>query len=291
MDVGFIGLGAMGKAMASRLINAGHRVRVWNRSPGPARELETCGAETAATPRDAVYGNVCISMLADDGAVRDVIIDGNIFPKHGTSTIHVNMSTISVAFAKELTAYHAALVVPYLAAPVFGLVDMAASGKLNIVAAGDAAVIDRVQPLFDAMGQKTWRVGTDPSQANAVKVAGNLMIACAIETMAEASALTQAHGVAAADFLAVMAHGPFDAPIYRHYGGLIAERRYEPVNFKLSLGLKDVRLALSAGEAVKVPLPFANILHDSFIDAIAHGDGHKDWAAIADVAKRRTTIS
>jgi len=286
MEAGIIGLGGMGKAMAIRLLEAGHHVRVWNRSAGPCQDLEQRGAEVAATPREAIFGTACFSMLADDKAVREIFLDSPTLPVEGTSVIHVNMATISVALATELAGHHAALGIPYVAAPVFGVAEMAANGKLNIVAAGRATLIDAVQPLFDALGQRTWRVGTEPSRANAVKIAGNFMIASAIETVAEASALAQTHGVPSADFLSIMAGGPFDSPIYRHYGQRIAASSYEPVNFKLALGLKDVELALAAADG-RLLLPFGDVLRDTFQRAIDQGHCEKDWAAIAEVAKRR----
>ncbi len=291
MEVGFIGAGNMGKAMALNLIKAGHRVHVWNRSPAPLDELRIQGAIIARNPRDAFRGDALLSMLADDATVRSVIVDGGVLPEGGTATIHVNMATISVAFAKELAALHAAVGVSYIAAPVFGRPDAAAAGKLHVLAAGDSAAIDRLQPLFDVIGQKTWRLGAHPSNANAAKIAGNLTVACAIEAIAEASALARAHGISAADLVDILTSTLFTGPVYRGYGDLIANRHYEPAGFRLTLGLKDVRLALSAGLGANVPLPFASVLRDNFVDAIAHGDGGKDWAAIAEVAVRRAALA
>jgi len=291
VEVGFIGLGNMGKAMAGNLLKAGHRVRVWNRSRGPVDDLVAQGAEPADSPAHAFRGDAVISMLADDAAVRAVMLDGQLLAKAPKSTIHVNMATISVALAKELADIHASHGIRYVAAPVFGRPGVAAAGKLNILAAGEAAAIDRVQPLFDAMGQRTWRLGDEPHRANVVKVAGNFMIACAIETMAEAAALARANGVSAAEFLEVMTGTLFAAPIYKGYSALIVDERFEPAGFRTKLGLKDVRLALAAGEGANVPLPFASVVRDNLIDAIAQGDGDKDWVVLADVALRRAGLS
>ena len=287
MDVGFIGLGSMGKPMAANLLKAGHRVRVWNRSSGPVQELRQLGAEVAENPRDTFRGDACISMLSNDDAVRAVVMDGDFLPGGGSLTIHINMATVSVPFSKEIAQFHRVRGVPYVSAPVFGFAAMAVAAKLNILAAGDAASIDRVQPLFDAMGPKTFRLGEDPSRSSIVKIAGNFMVACVIETMGEAGALVQANGMAAGDFFDVMVKALFDVPVYSSYAGRIAEKRFEPAAFKLVLGLKDVQLALAAGGTANVPLPFASILRDNFLDALAHGDGNKDWSAIAQVAERR----
>lgn len=287
MEIGFIGLGAMGKAMAANLIKAGHRVRVWNRSPGPVAALREIGAEAAATVPDVFRGDLVISMLAEDGALRATLLETGVIAAAPKGLLHVNMATISVALAEELTELHRQCGLGYVAAPVFGRPDVAAAGNLNIVAAGPTDLLDRAQPIFDVLGQKTWRVGEEPIRANIVKVAGNFMIGAAIEAMGEATALTRGYGVSAADFLEIVSNTLFAAPVYKGYGALIAEQRYEPAAFKLTLGLKDIRLALAAGDGANVPLPLASLLRDNMLDAIAAGDGDRDFATLATVAQRR----
>lgn len=289
MDVGFIGLGAMGRGMAANLIKAGHRVRVWNRSPGPADELARAGAEVVAEPA-AAFGGAVFSMLADDQAVRQTVLEQALLPRAPAGTVHVNLATVSVALAEELSAEHGRHGVEYVAAPVFGRPDAAAAGHLAIVAAGPAAALDRVQPLLDVLGRRTWRVGDRAAQANAVKIAGNFLIASAIESMAEAAVLVERHGVAPAALLDVMTSTLFSAPVYQNYGAQIVARRYDPAGFRLVLGLKDVRLALEAAEAGRAPMPFAGVLRDHFLEALAHGDGERDWAAVADVARRHAGL-
>ncbi|WP_267117819.1 NAD(P)-dependent oxidoreductase, partial [Xanthomonas sacchari] len=223
----------------------------------------------------------------DDTAVRETLLDRGALDALTAGSVHVNMATISVTLARELHALHAERGVAYLAMPVLGRVEVAAAGQLNLLAAGDAAALARVQPLLDVIGRKTWYFGAAPEQANAVKLAANLCLASAIGTMAEASALVRGHGVEAADFLDMLTSTVFAAPAYQTYGGMIAEQRYSPAGFKATLGLKDVRLALNAGETRHVPMPLAAVLRDAFIEAIAHGDGDLDWAALAKVAARR----
>jgi 3-hydroxyisobutyrate dehydrogenase-like beta-hydroxyacid dehydrogenase len=204
--------------------------------------------------------------------------------------VHVNHATISVALAKQLTEEHAKRGLEYVAAPVFGRPDMAAAARLNILVAGKPAAVERVQLLLEAMGSKLWPLGDAPERANVVKIAGNFMLAAAIESMAEASALTRAHGVSAADFLEVMTNTLFAAPAYQGYGKLIAEQRFKPAGFTLPLGLKDVELALTAGSAARVPLPFAGVLRDSLLEALAMGDAELDWSVLALVAARRAHL-
>ena len=161
MIAGFVGLGAMGRPMAGNLIQAGHRLRVWNRSPRAAEELARKGAEVVAKPREA-FDEVLISMLADDTAVREVVLDSGMLDRAAGGGIHVNMATISVALTEELSEEHHRRGLHYIAAPVFGRPEAAAARQLNIVAAGEGAALDRVQPLLDAMGQRTWRLGAEP---------------------------------------------------------------------------------------------------------------------------------
>jgi 3-hydroxyisobutyrate dehydrogenase-like beta-hydroxyacid dehydrogenase len=287
MDIGFIGLGEMGSAMAANALKAGHTVRVWNRSPARTKALAEQGATVVDTPEQAFAGDAAFSMLADDAALRSVLVDGGLIRQAPKGLVHVNMATISVALAEELAALHARHGVAYVAAPVLGRPDVAAAGKLNIVAAGPDEAIDRVQPVFDAIGQKTWRVGQDPKQANVLKLAANFMLAAAIESFGEASALVTGHGIKSAAFLDLITSTIFPGPVYAGYGKMIAERRYEPALFKAKLGLKDVRLALAAADAVNTPMPVGSVVRDNLVDAVAHGGGDKDFAVLGEVALRR----
>lgn len=290
MKIGFIGLGAMGSAMASNLVAAGHSVTVWNRSEAACAPLASLGAKVASTPDRAAQGEVLCSMLANDQAVREVFFDQGLIDAMDRGMVHVNHATISVALARELAQAHAERGLDYVAAPVFGRPDMAAAAKLNILTAGKSSAIERVQPLLQAMGSKVWPMGDAPERANVAKIAGNFMLASAIESMAEATALTRAYGVSAADFLDVMTQTLFAAPAYQGYGKLIAEGRYKPAGFALPLGFKDVGLAQAAGEAARVPLPFAGVLRDAMLEALAAGDAELDWSALALVAARRAHL-
>ena len=288
MDIGFIGLGSLGQAMARNLVAAGHAVKVWNRSPEAARAI--AGATAVATPADAMSGDVAITMLADDAAVRGVILDSGALTAASKGLVHVMMATISIALVDELVAAHRAAGLAYVAAPVFGRPPAAAAAQLNIVAAGDPDAIARVQPLFDVLGTRTWRIGDEPQRANAAKLAGNMMIALAIEAMAEATSLTESYGVSSADFLDIVTSTIFASPSYKSYGGNIAKGTYEPAGFKLRLGLKDVNLAIDAAAARGTTLPAAEIVRDALTDGVSQGLGDKDWSALAEVAHRRAGL-
>jgi 3-hydroxyisobutyrate dehydrogenase-like beta-hydroxyacid dehydrogenase len=287
MRTGFVGLGNMGSAMAANLLKGGHQLRVWNRSPAASAKLAGEGAEAVATPADAFDADVVFTMLADDQALRNILLDSGLLDRLAPPLIHVNMATISVAFAEELAQRWKARSIAYVSAPVMGRPDAAAAAKLNILAAGPDEAIAAVQPLLALMGQKTWRFGEQAQQANVVKLTVNFMLASAVETLGEAAVLAGAHGIASQQLMDLITGSIFPGPVYQGYGTLIAQQRYEPAGFKAALGLKDLRLALAAADAASVPLPVGSAVRDSLIDAVAHQEGEMDLAVLGQVAARR----
>ncbi|MCC4599088.1 NAD(P)-dependent oxidoreductase [Xanthomonas melonis] len=287
MPIGFLGLGTMGLPMAHNLLRGGFELSVWNRSPERAQPLREAGATVVMQARDVAHGPLLFSMLADDDAVRQIVLEGGVLDALPAGSVHVNMATISVALARELTALHAERGIAYVAAPVLGRVDVAQAGNLNILAAGDAAALARVRPMFDVLGQRTWPIGNAPEQANAVKLAANVCLASAIGAMAEASALARGHGVETTQFLDMLTSTLFAAPAYQGYARLIAQRQYLPAGFTATLGRKDVDLAIQAAAQKQVPMPLGELLRAELDAAIAHGDGSADWAVLAEVAARR----
>lgn len=287
MQVGFIGLGQMGCPIALNLLRAGHELLVWNRSDKPVRELAAQGAQVAREPADTARADIVMSMLADDRSVRAVFIERGVLERMHAGAVHVNLATVSVALAQELARLHREHGVSYVAAPVFGRPEVAREAKLNVIVAGEPAAVARVEPLLQAIGERRWPVGSEPQRANVVKLAGNFMIASALQSMGEAASLAQGHGVEAAQFLDILTNTLFASVVYQGYGRLIAERRFAPASFPVRLGLKDVRLALEAGEAAHVPMPFAGVVRDSLLEAVARGESDLDWAAVARIAMRR----
>lgn len=287
MKIGFLGLGNMGQAVAGNLLKGGHELLVWNRSPEAAQPLVEQGATAVTDPAQAFAVDVVFSMLADDKALRAVLLDSGLLKPLKGPLIHINMATISVTFADELAELHATQGIDYIAAPVMGRPNMAAAAKLNIMAAGAAQAIDRVQPLFDLIGSKTWRMGDKPSSANAMKLAMNFMLVSAIEAMSEAAVLVTRHGLKSADLVELASGTIFPGPVYAGYGALIGERTYEPAAFKAVLGLKDVDLVLAAASQVSVEMPSAEMIRAHLQDAIDHGQGEMDLAVLAEVAERR----
>lgn len=282
MKIGFVGLGNMGSEMAGNLLRAGHQVTVYNRTRSRAEALVALGAKLADTPADTASGDAIITMLADDHAVESVILGRNgTLQAMAPECAHISMSTISVSMSERLTDAHQKQKRAFIAAPVFGRPEAAKAAKLFIVAAGPAEVVDKCKPVFDAVGQRTFHVGERPSQANIIKLCGNFMIVSMIETLGEAFALVRKHNVDPHAFLEVLTNSLFAAPAYRTYGEKIAANSYEPVGFRLALGLKDVRLVLEAADTSAVPMPVASLVRDRFVSGVAKGLSDADWSSIA----------
>jgi 3-hydroxyisobutyrate dehydrogenase-like beta-hydroxyacid dehydrogenase len=283
MQIGFVGLGNMGHPMASNILKAGHSLRVYNRTRERAESL--AGAMVVSSPAEASQAEAVITMLADDAAVEETV-----FGKSGIATgmaegaLHVSMSTISVSLADRLYAVHGERGQWFISAPVFGRPEAAKAAKLFVVAAGAEDAVRKMRPIFEAIGQRTFEVGERPSMANAVKLGGNFLIASMIETLGEAFSLIRKHEIPASVFLDVLTNSLFNAPVYRTYGGIIAADDYQPVGFRLALGLKDVRLVLEAAGNRAVPMPVASILRDRFLTGVAQGMSDADWSSIARLA-------
>jgi 3-hydroxyisobutyrate dehydrogenase-like beta-hydroxyacid dehydrogenase len=195
------------------------------------------------------------------------------------STIHLNMATVSLRISQRLEASHSEAGIPYVAAPVFGRPHAAASGQLDILAAGPPEALKRCEPLFQALGRQWFDLGPEPRQATIAKIARNYLLGTIIESLGEAFALVAKSGVDRARFLEILTSTSLNAPAYRNYGGLIVNPPQNPT-FPLKLGLKDIELALQAGSDTGVPMPMAAVIREQHQAAIADGFGDRDWAAL-----------
>ena len=287
MRLGFVGLGNMGSAMAANLLQGAHDLTVHNRTPARTEALVAKGAQHAATPGAAAEGEAIITMLADDAAVEaSVFGPGGILEVLPPEATHISMSTISVALSERLAAAHAERGQSYLSAPVFGRPEAAAAAKLFIVVAGPPETVTKCQPIFDLLGQRTFVVAADAPKANLVKLSGNFLIASVIEALGEAFALVGKAGIERTQYLDLLVSTLFGAPVYKTYGGLIADERYAPAGFKAKLGYKDLGLTLDAAQSLEVPMPLASLIADRFLTLIAGGGGELDWSALGLLAKR-----
>lgn len=292
MKVGFIGLGAMGRAMAQNLLSAGHELTVYNRTHSRADDLADQGARVAESPVDCARdAEAVVTMLADDRALESIVFgDQGLLQGLARGAVHVSSSTISVELSERLAGAHRAAGQGYVAAPVFGRPDAAAAKQLWIVAAGRPGDVSFVEPLFEAMGRGTTRLGPEPQAANTVKLAGNFLIGSMIEALGESFTLARKSGIDPKLFLEVLSAVMGKTPMLDRYAGMVAGESYLPAGFKMYLGLKDVRLMLAAGEAAEVPLPLASLLRDQLLSGVAQGMGDLDWAALAQVSAERAGL-
>ena len=280
--IGVIGLGGMGGGIAGRLLETGHKVSVFNRTSSVAEPFVARGATQAATPAEAASSGIVITIVANDAALEQVASGpGGLLEALPRGGVHLSMSTISVALARKLADLHAAHGSHFVAAPVFGRPEAAGSGKLWIMTSGAAAAKARVRPVLEALSQGIEDLGERPDAAPLGKIAGNFLIGSATEAMGEAFALLRKSGVDTRAWHALLTRGIFGCPIYTNYGRLMLERKFQPAGFKLALGAKDVNLALAASLETQVPMPFASVLRDRHLTAIAQGRGEWDWTAIA----------
>jgi 3-hydroxyisobutyrate dehydrogenase-like beta-hydroxyacid dehydrogenase len=289
MKIGFIGLGRMGHHVASNLLKAGHQVTVWNRSQDPVQALVEKGAVAASTPQEALKGDAVFSMLSNDQVMREVGLAGPLLEKAAKGLIHVNLATISVAFAKELTEAHKKAGLAYISSPVFGRPEMAEAAALVLVAGGDAAARNTMQPVLDKIGARTVPL-EEAWQANLFKICGNFMIASELEAIGEAFALLRKGGVDPSLFHEVLAGRLFTGAVFKSYGAMILNRDYEPAGFALTLGLKDVNLARNAAQGLGVEMPTAELLKKHYDEAVAWGWQDKDWAAIGEVSAKKAGV-
>lgn len=287
MRIGFVGLGRMGAGMARSLIRAGQDLIVWNRSPAPAEELVREGARRARGLSEVFESDAVITMLATDAAIRETLLGQGIIDRARPGTLHIVSATISVPFAQELERIHHARGLGYVSAPVLGRPDVAAAGELNLLVAGERGAVERATPILNMFAKKVWPFGEKAAMANVAKLATNFALGCAIETMSETCALARRNEIDPDALIELFTGTLFAAPAYKLYGPVVANQTFEPTGFLLTHGFKDIRQAMEAGELSNVPLPFASVLRDNFVDALAHGDAEKDWAAISAVALRR----
>src|SRR5258708_4482768 len=295
-QIGFVGLGRMGRAMAINLVAAGFKVLAYVRRPERAAELTALGLIPTTDIRDLFSCRIVVTMVTDDQAVRDIFF-GN--PKLGIDglaaglmpgAIHLSMSTIGPATASELAMQHVQRGLGYVAAPVLGNPDAAAARELFIIAAGVETDVDRCRPLLDALGHQTFVIGTDPAAANLVKLAGNMLTATSLEMLGEIFALLRKRNIDPELVLGILTATMFGSRVHKIYGEKIVHEQYTPSNFILPLALKDVRLALAEAEAAGVPMPSVNVVRDRLVTGMARGYAELDWSALGLLAAEESGL-
>ncbi|MBH98699.1 MAG: 6-phosphogluconate dehydrogenase [Rhodospirillaceae bacterium] len=292
MRVGFIGIGRMGHGMAKRILDAGHELTIYDTNPKALEELSSNGAIAATSIAETVENReVTITMLPTDEALEELTFSKNglidCLPKEA---IHMTSGTHSVQTIKKLTEAHKNADQILVAGHVLGRPDLAAEGTLTIVPGGPPSALKILTPIFDLLAKQTFIAGNEPQAATAVKIANNFVLGSAIEVIGESMALVRKFGVDPQLFQTILTEGLFGAPAYKIYGQIIVDESYDNVGASVQIGLKDANLALTAGEAVNVPLPCANVWRDRLLSAKAHGEEELDWAVMAREQARASGI-
>jgi 3-hydroxyisobutyrate dehydrogenase-like beta-hydroxyacid dehydrogenase len=281
--------------MALNLQRAGYEMIVFNRTADKAQPLIEDGAKLASSPEHAVSDcEILVTMLSNDQAVREtLLVKGSgraaidAMPK---GAVHMSCSTTGVEFSKRLAQEHARRAHGYVVATVLGRPEAAADKKLWVITAGQSPMIERCRPLMEAIGRGITIVGSQPWQANLMKIAANFMLASCLESIGESFALVRKFGMDPDQFLEVV-NSIFNSPVYANYGRIIADRQFDPAGFRLKLGLKDISLVLDAAQDVSAPMPVASLIRDHYLTAIARGRENQDWSAVAEIAGEEAGIN
>jgi 3-hydroxyisobutyrate dehydrogenase len=284
--VAVLGTGIMGGAMARNLANAGLRTRAWNRTREKAAPLADDGVEVADSAADAVDGaDAVITMLANADALRDVAIGaGDALSALAPEAIWVQMSTIGLEATEELASAAAEREAAFVDAPVLGTKQPAEAGELIVLASGPDAALDACEPVFDAVGSRTVRLG-EAGDGTRMKLVLNSWLLAITAGLAETFVLAERLGIDPARFLEVIKDGPIGVPYAELKGRMMIDGEF-PAAFPLYLAVKDAGVVLEAGERDGAEMPLARAIKGRFSEAEEAGHGEEDMAAVYEAARR-----
>ena len=279
MKIAFLGLGRMGVPVVRRLLQSRHSVAVWNRTPKSLDSLGIAEARKENSPAAAVADcEIVFTMLADDQATETVAFGAEgIVAALPRDAIHIALGTLSVALSRRLMEAHAKAAQRYVAAPVFGRPNVAEQGRLWIVAAGENGAIEEVRPILLSLGRGLTVVGSQPWQAHAFKLGGNMLITAMVQSLSEAFVFASASNLDPELFLNTVNEALFQSPMYANYGNLMLHPPAQ-AGATVALGAKDTRLLREAAASVQVRLGLADYLQEQFDAALRDNLGSADWA-------------
>ena len=283
MQIGFIGLGRMGGAMARRLLAHGFSLGVFDPDVRQTSPLQDLGARIASD-----IGDLCrerallITMLPNDAVLESVALGiKGLAESMEEGAIHMVCGTHGVLAVEAVAQAHGRRRQVLVSCTVLGRPERAADGKLGLIAAGPSAAVDAVAPVLAVLGEKVFRAGENPLSAVAIKIANNFVLGCAIEAMGEGMALARRYDVDPLLFHDVLSQGLFDCIAYRSYGDVIARQDWGRIGATATIGLKDAALAFEAAAKVGVPLPSGSVWRDHLLTACGRGESALDWAVMA----------
>jgi 3-hydroxyisobutyrate dehydrogenase-like beta-hydroxyacid dehydrogenase len=282
--VSVIGLGNIGSGIAKNIHKAGYELTVYNRTPSKMDPLLALGAKAASSPKEAALdADVVLTSLMDDQSVLSTVMGPEgILAGIKPGRIHVGVTTISPKLSSHLAEIHKAQGSYYVAAPIIGRGDYAQLGKLITQVGGEDEVVNRCMDVMGAYSQKMIYTGEDHEAAANAKLALNYMTVALIELYSQCYAFGLKAGISVElmhEFIETM----MDWYSPRKYAETIKDRVYEPANFKVTSGFKDVQLMLESAKEVGAPLHYASLISDKYISLIARGMGDLDWSAIHEV--------
>jgi 3-hydroxyisobutyrate dehydrogenase-like beta-hydroxyacid dehydrogenase len=284
MNLGFIGLGHLGTPIALNLLEQVGQLYVYNRTASKMEALREKGANPCSSVKElASHSDMVFTIVSDDLALKEITLGEEGLAAHlNPGGIHVSMSTITPQTAEQLSQRHALHQQHYVAAPVMGRPAAAESRKLNFLLSGDPAITEKVKPYLNYGGATAiWEFGEKVAAANVVKLCNNFLIASAIESLAEAMQLAELSGLDKQKWVEMITQSLFNAPVFHTYSEVLLKEAYQPAQFSLLLGLKDINLVLDQAVLVRTPMPVAEQLKKQMEACVARGWGEYDWAAMA----------
>jgi 3-hydroxyisobutyrate dehydrogenase len=278
--VAFLGLGLMGSGMARRLLDAQFPLTVYNRDPAKAALLSNAGAKSATSPRQAANkAEIIISMVADDEAARAVWLGTNgALGSVSPGTVCIECSTASVGWVRELAAAVTARGGEFLDAPVTGSRNQAAAGELNFLVGGPESTLEKIRPIFSAMGKSAASLGPVGSGA-LIKLINNFVCGVQIASLAEAIVMIERGGLERTKALEVLTAGAPGSPLVKTVADRMTQPDYTP-NFILRLMVKDLTYARQEAIGQSLHLATASAALEVFDSAVSAGHGEKDIAAV-----------
>ena len=277
MDIAVLGMGRMGRALAGRLLEGGHRVAVWNRSKGKAAEIVSAGGREADSVADAVQGvDVVITMLANDDAVRDVAL-GKLRSSIADRTIYVDCSTVSPKLSGELAG---AFPGRFLVLPVLGSPLAVRAGQATYLAGGNGRLVDRLAPVLSSLSNTVRRYDTAPLALTA-KLATNLLLLSEVVALAESFAVGRSGGLTDDQLRELMSSNPLVAGLKNRFEGVLTGS--QDGWWTTVLGAKDAGLAIDISRGADVDLPVAQVVQQLYDKAAASGLDDADIAAVTEL--------
>ncbi|KAE8713101.1 putative oxidoreductase GLYR1 [Hibiscus syriacus] len=285
MEVGYLGLGIMGKAMSMNLLKNGFKVTVWNRTLSKCNELVVHGASVGQTPAEVVKKcKITIAMLSDPAAALSVVFDKDgVLEQICSGKGYIDMSTVNPETSRKISEAITSKGGQFLEAPVSGSKQPAETGQLVILAAGEKSLYDAAVPAFDILGKKSFFLGKVGNGAK-MKLVVNMIMGSMMNAFSEGLVLADRSGLNPNDLLDVLDLGAIANPMFKGKGPAMLQNNYSPA-FPLKHQQKDMRLALALGDENAVPMPVAAAAYEAFKKARSMGLGDLDFSAVSETLK------